>query len=356
MLFSVLLIVLCVGLVVASVGLIGFIRDGRRLNAFIYTVVGGSAALLAGGLLLYQQGAPSMLFVTGALVVVIVLVGNLIAYPVLTVFLLWSGVTVMRRESRSLGNALALVAGIGMVLLPATLQLLAPPDTPQDDVGYIIRYAAHFALVLLVGYVAFCFAAFLLTSWLYRWRRIRTSPVAIIILGSGLINGKVPPLLAGRLRRGLDVQRTFDTPPLIITSGGQGPDEPLPEGTAMREFLIDQGADPRLVVAETESRNTAQNLKLSRALLPDPHAPVLVVTSSYHVFRAALLTRGLGMNAHVIGARTVWYFLPSAVLREFVGVMRDYLRIHVVAVALIIVFAAVSSFVLVPAMIPPVAH
>src|SRR5699024_10810806 len=134
------------------------------------------------------------------------------------------------------------------------------------DAEYKARYALHLAVVLIVSYFGFAFAAFIAASLLYRWRPIRNAPEAIIVLGSGLINGNVPPLLAARLDRGIAVYQKFDGSPVIITSGGQGADEPRAEGTAMREYVLDQGISPDSVIAETESRNTSENLRFSRKL------------------------------------------------------------------------------------------
>lgn len=341
------------GIAGAVAGIVGIFRDGRRMSVLVYAIVGLATAMFAIGFLLFIQGHQGMLFVLGVTALIVLVLGNLVGYPLLTVFFLWSGLTVLRKETRTLGNALALLAGVALILLPVTLDLLAPPDTVRDDAGYITRYAAHLAVVLIVAYIAFAFAAFIGASLLYRWRRSPVAPEAIIVLGAGLIDGEVSPLLAGRLERGLEAQRAHAGAPTIIASGGQGPDEPRPEGTAMRDFLIDHGADPDRVVAETESASTSENLRFSRTLLSDPHSRVLVVTSSYHVFRAALLTRSLGMRAHVIGARTRWYFIPSAVLREFLAVMRDRLRLHAICLSLLVAFAVLFSIVLVPAMVPP---
>lgn len=341
------------GLAAAVTGVIGIVRDGRRISALVYAIGGFGTAVFAGGFLLFERGHPALLLGVGIAALVALVLGNLLGYPLLVVFLLWSGIAVLRRESRSLGNALAFLAGVALIILPTTLRLLEPPGTVQDDPAYMVRYAVHFAAVLVVAYVAFSFAVFLGASLLYRWRRIRMEPEAVIVLGSGLIRGEVPPLLAGRLQRGLQAHYDHAGAPMIITSGGKGDDEPLPEGTAMRNYLIDQGAEPDRVVAETESRNTLENLRFSRGLLSDAQTAVLVITSSYHVFRAALLTRSLGMQAHVIGARTAWYYLPSALLREFVGVMRDRLVLHAICIGLIVAFAVLFTIVLVPAMVPP---
>lgn len=343
----------CLGGVAAALGLVRYIRDGRRMGALASAVMGTCGAVLAVGILLLQQGHQTPLLVMSVAGLVLLMLGTLIGYPSLMLFLLWSGVTVLRREGRTSGNALALLAGVGLVVLPFTLRALEPVGDMRDDFWYILRYGLHSAAILLVMYATLAFATFLAASLLYRWRRPRFSPEAVIVLGSGLIEGEVPPLLAGRLRRGLDVQRACDSTPLLITSGGQGTDEPRPEGVAMREYLIDGGARPESVLAEDQSRNTRENLEFSRQLLSSGQAPVLIVTSSYHVFRAALLSRALNMRAHVLGSKTAWYYFPSALLREFAGVMREQLRVHCAAAGLLVVLAVVSSFLLVPLMIPP---
>ncbi|WP_202912118.1 YdcF family protein [Nesterenkonia muleiensis] len=345
--------VITFSLAVAVIGIVGIIRDGRRISTVVYAILGFAAAVFSLGFLLFERGHPALLLGVGITALIVLVLGNILGYPLLVVFLLWSGLTVLRRESRTLGNALALLAGISLIALTATLRLLEPQGTVQDDPAYMIRYGVHFAVALVVAYVGFAFAAFIIASLLYRWRPSRATPEAIVVLGAGLIGGQVPPLLAGRLKRGLQVQQMFGGTPLIITSGGQGPDEPVAEGTAMRNYLIEQGAPPERVAAETQSRNTVENLRFSAELLSGPSSPMVVVTSSYHAFRAALLTRSLGMRAHVVGARTAWYFLPSALLREFIAVVRDRPRLHIVCVLLLVAFAALFTIILVPAMVPP---
>ncbi|MGC5617324.1 YdcF family protein [Georgenia sp. Z1491] len=345
----ILVVVALLGLSATAAGVVGIVRDGRRISTLVRAVLGLGTAVLAVALLLYSWGHEGMLLTVGIAALVVVVLGNVLGYPLLVLFLLWSGVTVLRRESRTLGNALALVAGVGLVLLPGTLGLLEPSGTAQPDAGYMVRYAVHLALVLIVAELAFSFAAFLGASVLYRWRRTRVVPEAVIVLGSGLRDGEVPPLLSGRLERGLRAQQEHDGRPVIITSGGQGPDEPRSEGVAMREYLLERGTEPDRVVAETESRNTSENLRFSRRLLTAADAPVEVVTSSYHVFRAALLTRDLGMRARVLGSRTAWYYVASAMLREFAALTRDHLRLHATVVVLLVALAVALTLVVVPA-------
>lgn len=297
-------------------------------------------------------GNPAPLTIVVLIAGVVLLLGNIIGYPALVIFLLYSGLTILRKESRSLGNALALLAGNGLFFLPATMRMLAPSDTVSTDTAYMLRYGAHLTVKLIVFYFGFTFTAFIAAWLLYQRRRIRTEPEAIIVLSSRLTKGKVPPLLAARLKRGFAVQSQFGSRPTIITSGGQGADEPRPEGEAMRDYLIEHGAEPSRVVAETESRTTEENLRFSRKLLSEPNAPVVVATNNYHVFREALLSRSLEMHAHVVGAPTAWYYFPSAFIREFVGVIRDRLRFTVLSIFVLIIVAISFTIVIVPAMVP----
>lgn len=162
--------------------------------------------------------------------------------------------------------------------------------------------------------------------------------VAIVVLGSGLIRGKVPPLLSARLDRGRQLRDRLmvASPPLMITSGGQGPDEPVAEGEAMADYLIDKGVPEESIVVENRSRNTEQNLRYSAELLKQRgvSGPVAAVSNDFHAFRAALLMRRLHIPGYALGAPTARYYWPTAVIREFVAVLRDNLVLNAVLLCL----------------------
>lgn len=342
------------GAISAAIGIIRIARDPRRLSAYALSLAGLGAALLSLGLVLYiAADAPLVLVVTVTVTVVLLALGNVLGYPLLVGFLLWAGITTIHRESRSVANMVSLFVGVALLFLPATLVLLEPEAVVRDDLAYHLEYGIHLGLLLVVTYIAYCFGIFAVASVAYHFRRPRPGAAAIIVLGSGLVDGEVPPLLAGRLRRSVQAQQQDLGHPVIITSGGQGDDEPRSEGSAMRDYLIDLGVDPEWVIAEELSTTTEENLTNAQQMLPESTAPVTVVTSNYHVFRATLLTRNLGLRAQVVGAPTAWHYLPGAVIREFAAVMRDHLRIHVIAVATIIVLTMVFTYWLIPAMVLP---
>jgi vancomycin permeability regulator SanA len=55
-----------------------------------------------------------------------------------------------------------------------------------------------------------------------------------------------------------------------------------------------------------------------------PDYSCVVVTSNFHVFRAAMIARRTGVNGQVTGARTAGYYWPTATIREFGAVFLTY--------------------------------
>lgn len=322
-------VMVAVGLLTLAGGVFGFWRDRRRLWPLALILAGGFVSAAAVLLLANADGR------LGAIPVLVIVAGAtlpILGYPLLVLFLIANGVTMLRRESRSLGNLLALFTGLALALwplAPVLLEAIDPPTVVATIVGGLITL-----LDGLIAYAGLCFVVFLSAAIAYR-RIPGGFPVGhVIVLGSGLIGDRVPPLLAARLDAGIAAADAQDPPAVLIPTGGQGSDEALPEGVAMARYLTEHGVDESRILVEDRARNTRENLEFSRALLPDPDAPVAVVTNSYHVFRAALLTRHLGMRARVVGARTAAYFVPSAFIREFVAVLKENWKLHLPLVVL----------------------
>lgn len=182
-------------------------------------------------------------------------------------------------------------------------------------------------LALVALHLGGAFLVFLTASLLYlRFPRpVHTD--GIIVLGSGLVRGRVSRLLRGRLDRAVAAREELlsrGRDPLLVPSGGRGAHEPRAEAEAMAEYLVQEvGMPVARVRAETRSRTTEENLILSHRLLDDSGqtGPYLIATSRYHAFRAALLARSLGYADEAVGGPTAAYYVPTATLREFIAVM-----------------------------------
>lgn len=150
----------------------------------------------------------------------------------------------------------------------------------------------------------------------------------LIVLGCGLKRDGTPtPLLRGRLDRALafaERQRAeTGKEPVFVTSGGQGPDEPVPESAAMKQYLTEHGVPAERIIEEDRSTNTFENMRFSKEKIQaiDPHAKIAFSTTNYHVFRSGLFARRVKMRAVGMGAETKWYFWPNAAVREFAGLL-----------------------------------
>ncbi|MEL7978040.1 YdcF family protein [Isoptericola sp. F-RaC21] len=308
------------------------LRNGFLALAVVYTGVGvlGQVAALVPG------GATAMGWLSLALFALLGL--GLLVLPVVLVV---NGLTMVRRERRSLGNLLSLLVGLAMLAAPfvvaAPLLLRAPWVW-----GVVV------AAVLGTAWLGFVFLGFVTQTLLYRRYAARVPAHGVIVLGSKVIRGRVPPLLAARLEAGREAAERLGSagaPVPIVPSGGQGADEDRPEGVAMGEWLVDRGVPADRVLVEDKARTTRENLTLGVAVLREhgTPGPYLLATNNYHAPRAAMEAMDLGLDVHAVGAPTAGYFFPSAYLREFVAVLRRRPAVHVAAAVGVVLVAALVT-------------
>lgn len=322
--------------VVFALFVVGVWRDPRSFSNAI--LLGLCLALGALGVVgsAHQLPGPS-----GDLARVLVLaLGLLVALGpfVVASYLVLNGITMARRESIRLGNLLSLLVGIIMFALfgLVVVRTLRSQYEALDVFTTIV--------VLLSGYISFLLVSYVSYAFVYgRITALRDADF-VVVLGSGLLGGdRVPPLLASRLERGRQLHQALAarraTSPMLIVSGGQGADEQVSEAEAMARYLIEHGVPADSVTREDQSRTTEENLTFSKAIMERfrPRYRCIVVTSNYHVFRAAILARRLGVNGQVTGARTAGYYWPSATLREFIAVFLSYKVVNLGICALITV-------------------
>ncbi|MCL7430158.1 YdcF family protein [Streptomyces sp. YS415] len=310
--------------------LIGVARDLRRFGNAV--LLGLFLALLSAGLLtdlLAAHTGPLMVY--GAFSATML---TLLGFLALVAYLIGNGVQMARKEGRRPANLLSLLAGL--TVLGVCSLLLAALTTGSRSLGTV----AAIATVLCV-YFSFLFACFVCYGYLYGRLQVKTPLDYIVVLGSGLIGGsRVPPLLAGRLDKAHALyaeQTARGHTPVVITSGGQGPDEDIAEAHAMAAYLTERGLPSWDIEPEAESRTTEENLRNSRAIMDKDGGGYrcAIVTNDFHAFRAALLARSLGVPGHVLGAPTAAYFRPSATLREFTAVVLSHKRLNAAACALL---------------------
>ncbi|GAA3946871.1 YdcF family protein [Pseudoclavibacter caeni] len=331
------MILLLLAVVLAAASILWARQDPRRLRIGFAAVAAVLLALY--GLLVLAANAPVRIGPAslGAWTVLGAVGVSALGSLVLAGYLLFNGVQMLRREGRSPAHLLSLLAGLAILGYLVVAVASVAFDSPQVAAWVLLA----FPLVVTAGLL---FTGVLVTSLVHARlaRRHLGDARAIVVLGAGLIAGRVPPLLAGRLREGArvaDLVRASHPSAPLVVSGGHGADEPTAEGHAMRAWYTEHpelAADPVLV--EDRSHTTEENLRLSAALLAEHGVtgPLVAVTSDYHALRAATLLRRLGLPGDAVGARTAAYYRPSAFLREVVALLRD----HRVVTAIVLALAA----------------
>lgn len=281
------------------------------------------------------------------LIVVLAVIGFplLLLYSLLGVLLLWNAITVWHKESHTLGNMLTLgLGGLILVVLPV-IRFVDRSFFSQDSVTFYTSF-----VVPVLGYFVFWFLAFITSFIITRLYRPSYNQDYIIVLGAGLLNGdQVSPLLASRIQCALDFanaqeQKTHHYPWLIF-SGGQGGDETKPEGTAMKEYALAHGANPARSLAEEKSKNTYENMAFSKQILQDHQVDLkhgLFATSDYHTFRAAGYARYVGLNIAGLGAKTSLFFIPNAFIREYIALLANHKKFHLVMLGVIFLWSLVN--------------
>lgn len=170
--------------------------------------------------------------------------------------------------------------------------------------------------VLLVGTLATVFSAGLIYLW-FLWRTWSVARTAahdpgeaecVVVFGKRLQGSGPDREYRWRLRAALRLLRAHPHVSVVLTGGhSDGPDRPSEAEVARRWLLARMPeAGPRLTV-EQRSRDTIENLREVRALVP--HGSMALLSSRYHLARCHALARSLGIDARVCAAEPTW--LPT---------------------------------------------
>ena len=66
-----------------------------------------------------------------------------------------------------------------------------------------------------------------------------------------------------------------------------------------------------------------------------PHGyQAIFVTNNFHLFRAGIYAKRVRLKAQGVGAKTAFYFLPNAFIREFIAYLNLYRSYHIIFILL----------------------
>ena len=138
--------------------------------------------------------------------------------------------------------------------------------------------------------------------------------VALVLGAAVWADGIASPTLALRVGHAVALWRAGAVGAICV-SGGVGAHGPA-EGVVGCELAHAQGVPRRALIAETASRSTVENLALSAPLLAG--RGIVLVSSRWHLPRALLAARMLGIRAEASGPKGTmsWGRTLRALVRE----------------------------------------
>lgn len=316
-----------------------WLREPRRLlNGITFTIF-FIAFLTELAILIFSTGNLPFIVIMGTLFLLILGV-IVLTLVFMWALLLWNAIVVWKRESHNLSNMLTLLLAIFLIVLWFANVFMAEHSKFLPDwFNTLISCLPFVGMYLLV-----CSYNFLANVFLYQFVPRGYKANYLIVLGAGLINGdKVSRLLGSRIDAAIkfaNKQIKKGRPaPKIVFSGGQGPDEKLSEARAMADYAIEHGWDKDLVILEDKSRNTLQNMQFSKSIITKDYgndeANIKFFSNNYHIFRAGLFAKMADLAANGVGAPTRFYFLPNALIREFVAILLMNKKRHLIVIGFI---------------------
>lgn len=264
--------------------------------------------------------------------IILLLISIIIApFLIITTFIV-NGVKLLRNEGVRISNLLPLLFGMSIILYVCIWPMAV--DITQRH----ILNTLYLWVIFTGSYLSILLIVYALSNWLNLIHFNKEKIDYFIVLGAGLIGKEVTPLLAGRINKGLEIRNIQGSGKLVF-SGGQGPDELIPEGDAMAQYALYQGVPHEYVLKETESTNTQENIDFSKQIIEEDWSKestpnIAIVTNNYHVLRGLMLAKDQGMNCIGYGSKSKFYFSLNAFLREFAAYLQMTFKVHLSVIGL----------------------
>lgn len=265
-------------------------------------------------------------------------VGCIMVVIASAVLLLINGVIVVRKEGLRIATLVPTVFGL---LLFAAIASSFFGLFALTTLSSFILYGLLIVFVTIpLSMIVIQLVGFTLYAMLYSKLGDARGADVIVVHGAGLNGEDLTPLLRSRVDKGVEIyreQREAGFTPILVLSGGQGPDEVISEAEAMARYARQQGVNKEHLMLEDRSTTTEENVRYVVELLKDhfhtenltKEHKIVFVTSDYHVLRTATLTRNVGVPGSVIGSRTAMYYVPAGFLREFVATLKHFAKANI---------------------------
>jgi uncharacterized SAM-binding protein YcdF (DUF218 family) len=163
----------------------------------------------------------------------------------------------------------------------------------------IRRLGRALGRILLLGFVLWAVTLLAISGVTAFWPEGRPVPAradAIICLGAGLSHHDhiLPGPASERRALTCAALHAAGAAPVVVFSGIGSPQRAVAD--AMADRALAAGLPPEAILREPASRSTIQNAAFSLALLPDDTDRVIVVSDPFHLPRAWVIFRSIGLR------------------------------------------------------------
>jgi len=122
---------------------------------------------------------------------------------------------------------------------------------------------------------------------------------AIVVFGAAEYSGHPSPVLRARLDHAFDLFQQ-GVAKVVITTGGAAADPSFSEGGVGHDYLMHRGIPDASLIAETQSKDTAQSAQRVAVIMRTNHmSSCVAVSDAYHVFRIRKLLEHEGVQVYV---------------------------------------------------------
>ncbi|MCR5168590.1 MAG: YdcF family protein [Oscillospiraceae bacterium] len=249
---------------------------------------------------------------------------------------------------------LGILAALGLVffILPVTVKIVNIGNIAGTAICLILlavslRYdkfagmtehmretpAGRIVFTLICAFLALCIGIAVVLSGLMIGNIAQKAPenqsCTVIVLGCKVLNGRPSLMLGHRIKAAYDYLNRNPAAKCIV-SGGQGSDEAISEAECMKNELVRMGIDRSRIYTEDRSTSTDENIIYSMDIIADEglSGNAVLITSSFHCFRACLISKKHGLDAVSYAAHTSWYLIPTYWLREWFGILYEIVLRH----------------------------